>query len=90
MLKDNSDNAIGEKKLQEIYDRAVKCFDYVLAQQNEDGGFSQCVDITTGQRSVSTVCGRTMVAFPYTTEITSDKKYLDAALKADYNTSQRF
>jgi hypothetical protein len=82
MLKDNND-AIGEEKLQEIYDRAVKCLDYVLAQQNEDGGFSQCVDIVTGKRAVSTVCGRTMVALPYATEITGDKKYLDAALRAE-------
>ncbi|MDR1340863.1 MAG: hypothetical protein LBK58_12530 [Prevotellaceae bacterium] len=83
MLKDNNDAAIGREKLQEIYDRSVKCLDYVLAQQNEDGGFSQCVDITTGKRAVSTVCGRTMVAFPYATEITGDRKYLEAALKAE-------
>jgi rhamnogalacturonyl hydrolase YesR len=83
MLKDNNDDVIGKEKLQEIYDRAVKCLDYVLAQQNEDGGFSQCVDITMGKRAVSTVCGRTMVAFPYATETTGDRKYLDAALKAE-------
>ncbi|MDR2642954.1 MAG: hypothetical protein LBC74_09185 [Planctomycetaceae bacterium] len=83
MLKDNKDEVIGEERLREIYDRAVKCLDYVLAQQNEDGGFSQCVDITTGKRAISTVCGRTMVAFPYAAEITGNKKYLDAALRAE-------
>jgi hypothetical protein len=65
------------------YEAAVKCLDWVLAQQNEDGGFSQCVDIVTEKHAVSTLCGRTMVCFPYTTEITGDPKYLQAALKAE-------
>ncbi|GHT40387.1 hypothetical protein FACS189443_0660 [Planctomycetales bacterium] len=78
MVKDNE--GVDHK---EWYDAAVKCLDWILAQQNEDGGFSQCVDIVTGKHAVSTLCGRTMVCFPYATEITGDPKYLQAALKAE-------
>ncbi|GHT52286.1 hypothetical protein AGMMS49982_12080 [Bacteroidia bacterium] len=78
MVKDNE--GVDHK---DWYNAAVKCLDWVLSQQNEDGGFSQCVDIATGEHAVSTLCGRTMACFPYASEITGDPKYLQAALKAE-------
>jgi hypothetical protein len=78
MVKDNE--GVDHK---DWYNAAVKCLDWVLAQQNEDGGFSQCVDIATGKHAVSTLCGRTMAAFPDVSKITGDPKYLQAALKAE-------
>jgi hypothetical protein len=78
MVKDNE--GVDHK---DWYNAAIKCLDWILAQQNEDGGFSQCVDIATGKHAVSSICGRTMVCFPYATKITGDPKYLQAALKAE-------
>ncbi|GHV67827.1 hypothetical protein FACS1894199_14070 [Bacteroidia bacterium] len=65
------------------YNAAVKCLDWVLAQQNEDGGFSQCVDMVTGKHAVSSLCGRTMACFPAVSNITGNPKYLQATLKAE-------
>ncbi|GHT52285.1 hypothetical protein AGMMS49982_12070 [Bacteroidia bacterium] len=78
MVKDNE--GVDHK---EWYNAAIKCLDWVLAQQNEDGGFSQCVDMVTGKHAVSSLCGRTMVSFPNVSKITGDPKYLEAALKAE-------
>jgi hypothetical protein len=65
------------------YDAAIKSLDWALAQQNEDGGFPQCVDIATGEKSMSVVSGRTMVALPIIAKITGDEKYLKKALEAE-------
>jgi hypothetical protein len=65
------------------YDAAIRSLDWVLAQQNEDGGFPQCVEIETGEKSVSVVSGRTMVALPHIARITGDDRYLKKALEAE-------
>ncbi|MDR0843861.1 MAG: hypothetical protein LBN71_01455 [Tannerella sp.] len=65
------------------YDAAIKSLDWILAQQNEDGGFPQCVDIRNGEKSMSVVSARTMVALPHIAKITGDEKYLKKALEAE-------
>jgi hypothetical protein len=65
------------------YDAAIRSLDWVLAQQNEDGGFPQCVNVSTGEKSISVVAGRTMVGLPAISKITGDKRYLQKALEAE-------
>jgi hypothetical protein len=69
------------------HDAAIKSLDWVLSQQNEDGGFPQCVDIapdgSDGKKSISVVSGRTMVALPIISKIMGDEKYLKKALEAE-------
>jgi hypothetical protein len=65
------------------HDAAMKSLDWVLAQQNEDGGFPQCVDVKTGEKSMSVVAARTMVALPKISKITGDDRYLKKALEAE-------
>jgi hypothetical protein len=61
------------------YRAAMAALDWVLAQQNPDGGFPQVVDIATGERSESVVCGRTLVALPILARLTGDARCLKAS-----------
>jgi hypothetical protein len=65
------------------YDAAIKSLDWCLSQQNDDGGFPQCVDVNTGKRSISVVSGRTLVALPLIAKITGDERYLKKALELE-------
>jgi hypothetical protein len=71
----------------EWYDAAIRSLDWVLKQQNEDGGFPQCVDMDANgnetKKSQSVVCGRLMDAFPKITKITGNDIYLKKALEAE-------
>jgi len=58
---------------------AMASLDWVLAQQNQDGGFPQAVEIESGRKSQSTVCGRTLVALPMIARITGDARCLHAS-----------
>jgi hypothetical protein len=64
-------------------DAAVRSFDWILTQQNSDGGFPQCVDIKTKQKSLSTANARLLVALPIAAEITGDARYLKASLEME-------
>lgn len=64
------------------YDAAVRIADWIVRQQNPDGGLPQVVDYRRGaQPSMSVICGRTLVAMPIIHKITGDPKY--AKLAAD-------
>ena len=49
--------------------------EWVRSHQNADGGLAQCVDIETGERSISAVCGRALVGLPIIAQITGDQRY---------------
>ncbi len=53
---------------QDWYKAAMASLNWVLAQQNPDGGLPQCVDIETGEKSQSVVCGRALVGLPIIAE----------------------
>ncbi len=61
---------------QDWYKAAVAALEWVRSQQNPDGGLPQCVDIATGEKSVSVVCGRALVGLPIIARITGDERYL--------------
>jgi hypothetical protein len=61
---------------QDWYKAASAALEWVRAQQNPDGGLPQCVDIQTGQKSPSVVCGRALVGLPLIARITGDERYL--------------
>ena len=61
---------------QDWYQAAIASLNWVLEQQNPDGGLPQCVDIATGQPSASVACGRALVGLPIIAEITGDDRYL--------------
>ena len=61
---------------QDWYKAAVAAADWAVSQQNSDGGLPQVVEIATGQKSNSVVCGRALVGLPIIAEITGDKRYL--------------
>ncbi len=61
---------------QDWYKAAIASLEWVMSQQNPDGGLPQCVDIKSGEKSISTVCGRALVALPIIAEITGDNRYL--------------
>jgi hypothetical protein len=71
----------------EWYDAAIRSLDWALKQQNEDGGFPQCVDMDANgnetKKSQSVVCGRLMDAFPKVAKITGNDIYLKKALEAE-------
>jgi hypothetical protein len=71
----------------EWYDAAIRSLEWVLKQQNEDGGFPQCVDMDDNgneiKKSQSVVCGRLMDAFPKIAKITGNNVYLKKALEAE-------
>jgi len=64
---------------QDWYRAAIRCLDWVLAQQNPDGGFPQVVEISSGKRSESVVCGRTLVGLPIVAAITGEQHFLNAS-----------
>ncbi len=61
---------------QDWYKAAVAAADWAIAQQNADGGLPQVVEIATGKKSNSVVCGRALVGLPIIARITGDKRYL--------------
>ncbi len=61
---------------QDWYKAAIASLEWVKSQQNQDGGLPQCVDIKTGEKSFSVVCGRALVGLPIIAKITGDKRYL--------------
>ena len=61
---------------QDWYKAAIASLGWVKSQQNEDGGLPQCVDIKTGEKSFSVVCGRALVGLPLIAKITGDESYL--------------
>lgn len=61
---------------QDWYQAAMASLNWVLRQQNADGGLPQCVDIQSGQPSASVVCGRALVALPLIADITGDERSL--------------
>jgi hypothetical protein len=71
----------------EWYDAAIRSLDWILRQQNKDGGFPQCVDMDAGgnetKKSQSVVCGRLMVALPKVAKITGKNIYFEKALEAE-------
>jgi hypothetical protein len=58
------------------YDAALRAADWVLRQQNPDGGLPQCVDIETGRRSVSHTAGRALPAVLAIARITGEPRYV--------------
>ena len=61
---------------QDWYKAAIASLEWVKSQQNPDGGLPQCVDIKTGKKSFSVVCGRALVGLPIIAKITGDESYL--------------
>ena len=68
---------------QDWHKAAMASLDWVLAQQNADGGFPQVVDIETGVKSESVVTGRTLVGLPLIAKITGDDRPLRASEKQE-------
>jgi len=64
---------------QDWYKAAIASLHWVLSQQNPDGGFPQVVDIESGMKSRSVVCGRTLVGLPIIAKITGDARCLRAS-----------
>ena len=64
---------------QDWHKAAMASLDWVLAQQNADGGFPQVVEIDSGKKSESVVCGRTLVGLPIIAKITGDERCLRAS-----------
>ena len=64
---------------QDWYKAAIASLNWVLSQQNSDGGFPQVVDIDSGTKSQSVVCGRTLVGLPIIAKITGDERCLRAS-----------
>jgi hypothetical protein len=64
---------------QDWHKAAIASLDWVLAQQNADGGFPQVVEIDSGKKSESVVCGRTLVGLPIIAKITGDERCLRAS-----------
>lgn len=54
---------------------AGRCAQWILQQQNPDGGLPQKVDIATGRRSNSVVSHRALAALPYIAKVTGDARY---------------
>ena len=61
---------------QDWYKAAIASLEWIKSQQNQDGGLPQCVDIKTGKKSFSVVCGRALVGLPLIARITGDESYL--------------
>ena len=60
---------------QEWYQAAVRCAEWILKQQNSDGGLPQVVDIPTGRKSNSVVSHRALPAMPYIARVTGDARF---------------
>lgn len=54
---------------------AVRIADWLVGQQNPDGGLPQYVDYRTGRKSISVVSGRALLAMPVIYGITGLEKY---------------
>jgi hypothetical protein len=61
---------------QDWYKSAIAALAWVKSQQNPDGGLPQCVDIKTGKKSFSVVCGRALTGLPIIAGITGDEHCL--------------
>lgn len=59
----------------EWYQAAVRITDWIVGQQNSDGGLPQVASNSTGTRSISVVSGRALVAMPEIYRITGDERY---------------
>jgi len=57
------------------YQCAVRMADWVMKQQNPDGGLPQVVDDNPAKKSISVISGRSLTAFPVIHRITGDEKY---------------
>ncbi len=57
------------------YRCAVQMADWVMKQQNPDGGLPQVVDDKQNRKSISVISGRSLTAFPIIHRITGDEKY---------------
>ncbi|MDR3411232.1 MAG: hypothetical protein P4L87_09860, partial [Formivibrio sp.] len=68
---------------QDWYKAALASLEWVLAQQNPDGGFPQVADIESGVKSQSVVCGRTLVGLPIIARITGDDRVLRASARQE-------
>jgi hypothetical protein len=64
---------------QDWYKAARTAANWVIAQQNSDGGLPQIVDVDSGERSNSVVSARALVSLPIISEITGDPRYLRAS-----------
>ena len=60
---------------QEWRQAAVRIADWLVKQQNPDGGLPQYVDYRTGRKSISVVSGRALLALPIIYRITGEEKY---------------
>ena len=54
---------------------AVRMADWLVKQQNPDGGLPQYVDYRTGRKSISVVSGRALLSMPVIYSITGDERY---------------
>ncbi|MCX6872413.1 MAG: LamG domain-containing protein [Verrucomicrobia bacterium] len=57
------------------YQCAVRMADWVMKQQNPDGGLPQVVDDKQNRKSISVISGRSLTAFPIIHRITGEEKY---------------
>ncbi|MGD0090372.1 MAG: hypothetical protein ABSE73_10680 [Planctomycetota bacterium] len=68
---------------QDWYKAASASLNWVLNQQNPDGGFPQVVDIGSGVKSQSVVCGRTLVGLPIIAKLIGDDRCLRASAEQE-------
>lgn len=68
---------------QDWYQAAMAALNWVLTQQNPDGGFPQVVEIDSGKKSESVVCGRALVGLPIVARITGDDRCLRASAEQE-------
>jgi hypothetical protein len=61
---------------QDWFRAAILAANWVIRQQNADGGLPQVVEIETGRKSISHAAGRAMPAMPIIYRITGDPRYL--------------
>jgi hypothetical protein len=59
----------------EWYQAATRAANWVVRQQNTDGGLPQLVETGTGRKSISHSAGRALPAFPIIYRITGDARY---------------
>lgn len=68
---------------QDWYKAAMASLNWVLSQQNPDGGFPQVVEIGSGTKSQSVVCGRLLVGLPILAKMTGDERCLKASAEQE-------
>jgi hypothetical protein len=68
---------------QDWYQAAMRSLNWVLAQQNPDGGFPQVLEIDTNKKSESVVNGRMLVGLPIIAKITGDARCLRASAEQE-------